>query len=261
MCDFNEAYIVVTGKISATNPGNNVNEYNTKVALKNSAPFFNCILKINNQFIEGCNDLDVVTPMYNLLYYSKNFRKSTGPFWNHYPDMPSSGYNKNNSDRIFYSIKDSESFDYKTKLIDTFPGAADLANGIDVETEVEDIKLVVPLKNLSKFMFNLDLLLINSEIELILKRTEDCVSAGKATIAEIAEGDDPVAEPVVDEINRPKNLKVNITDCKMYVPVVTLQEKYEKQLYEQLKTGITIDFTWNKYRSDSINQASTNNLN
>ena len=39
--DFNDAYIVVTGKISATNPGNDANQYNRKVSLKNSAPFSN----------------------------------------------------------------------------------------------------------------------------------------------------------------------------------------------------------------------------
>ena len=72
------------------------------MALKNSSPFFNCIL------IEDAQDLDVVMPMYNLLYYSKNFRKATEYFWNYYPDMPSSGYNNNNRDRIFYSIKNSE---------------------------------------------------------------------------------------------------------------------------------------------------------
>ena len=40
LCDFNNAYIVVTGKITATNPGNDDNVYNRKVYLKNSAPFF-----------------------------------------------------------------------------------------------------------------------------------------------------------------------------------------------------------------------------
>ena len=44
LCDFNDAYIVVTGKINATNPGNDDNLYNRKVSLKNSVPFFNCIL-------------------------------------------------------------------------------------------------------------------------------------------------------------------------------------------------------------------------
>ena len=31
-------------------------------------------------------------PKYNLLYFSKNFSKTTGLFWNYYPDKPSSGY-------------------------------------------------------------------------------------------------------------------------------------------------------------------------
>ena len=49
LCDFNDVYIVVTGKITATNPGNDDNVYNRKVSLKNSAPFFNCTIKINSQ--------------------------------------------------------------------------------------------------------------------------------------------------------------------------------------------------------------------
>ena len=80
LCDFNDAYIVATGKITATNPGNEYNVYNRKVSLKNSALFLNCILKINNQLIEDAQDLDIVMPMYNLLYYSKIFRKTTVSF-------------------------------------------------------------------------------------------------------------------------------------------------------------------------------------
>ena len=30
--------------------------------------------------------------------------------------------------------------------------------------------------------------------------------------------------------------------------MVTLQKECENQLYEELKTGISIDFTWSKYR-------------
>ena len=113
-CDFNDAYIVVTGKIIATNPGNDDNVYNRKVSLKNSARFLNCTLKINSQLIENAQELDIVIPMYNLLYYSKNFRKTTGSFWNYYSDMPKSGHdnNANLRQRIIYPIKDSESFDY-----------------------------------------------------------------------------------------------------------------------------------------------------
>ena len=57
--DFNHAYIVDTGKVNATY-SNNLKDPDIpadvvnpkKVALKISAPFFNCVLKINNQLIE-----------------------------------------------------------------------------------------------------------------------------------------------------------------------------------------------------------------
>ena len=85
------------------------------------------------------------------------------------------------------------------------------------------------------------------------------------TLKAIRENSDRVAgPPVLDEvpaINRPKDLKFNITDCKSYVPVVTLQEKYENKLYEGLRTGIRIDFEWGRYRAQIINQPATNNLN
>ena len=60
--------------------------------------------------------------MYNLLYYSKNFRKTAGSLWNYYPDMPSSGSAGNNErTKVIYPIKDSESFDYKTELVGNLP--------------------------------------------------------------------------------------------------------------------------------------------
>ena len=87
LSDFIHAYVVVTGKITVTNPGNDANQYNRNVYLKNSASFFNCTLNINSQLIEDAQDLDIVIPIYNLLYYSKNVRKTTGSFWNYYPDF------------------------------------------------------------------------------------------------------------------------------------------------------------------------------
>ena len=44
-------------------------------------------------------------PMYNLIEYSKNYRKTTGSLWNYYRDEPNSGAERN----INYSIKDSKS--------------------------------------------------------------------------------------------------------------------------------------------------------
>ena len=238
LCDFNDAYIVVTGKITATIPGNNLNEYNKKVALKNSSSFFNCILKINNQLIEHAQDLDIVMPMFNLLYSSKNFRKATVSLWNYYPDKPNSGYNNDNGDIIFYSIKDSDSFDYKAKIVGTL---GVILPTVPATARIEDIKIIIPLKNLSNFIFSLDFLMINTEIELILKWSQNCVLTGKATRNEIAaEGGNPRLPP----IDSPTKLEFNITDCKLYVPVVTLQEKYDNELLKKLKTGISFDYTW-----------------
>ena len=108
--DFSDAYIVMKGKITVTNPKNDVCD--KKLAFKNNAPFVSCVSKINNTFIDNAEDLDVVMPMYNLLEYSKNYWKTTGSFWNYYRDEPNSGVNNN----INYSIKDSKSFDYKASI-------------------------------------------------------------------------------------------------------------------------------------------------
>ena len=45
------------------------------LAFKNNAPLTNCISKINNLLIDNAEDLNVVMSMYNLLEYSKNYKK------------------------------------------------------------------------------------------------------------------------------------------------------------------------------------------
>ena len=87
LCNFNDAYIVVKGIITVTEPDNA--KRNKEVAFKNNAPFIKCISKINDVKIDNAKDLDVVMPMYNLLEYSKSYRKTTGSFWNYYRDEPS----------------------------------------------------------------------------------------------------------------------------------------------------------------------------
>ena len=63
--DFSDAYVVVKGTITVTNPNNDA--YDNKLAFKNNAPFFLCISKINNALIGNAEDLDIVMPMYNLI--------------------------------------------------------------------------------------------------------------------------------------------------------------------------------------------------
>ena len=81
------------------------------------------------------------------------------------------------------------------------------------------------------------------------------------TTTESKEATQNPAQDAIPAINRPNDLKFNITDCKLYVPIVTLQTEYQNQLYKDLKTGISIDFKWSKYRSQMLNQTGTNNLN
>ena len=47
LCDYSDAYILVTGIITVT--GGNAN---TKVVFENCAPFKNCRIEINNTFVD-----------------------------------------------------------------------------------------------------------------------------------------------------------------------------------------------------------------
>ena len=85
------------------------------MVFKSNAPFTNCVSKINGVKIDNAQDLDVVMSMYNLLEYSKNYRKTTGSLWNYYRDEPNSGTDANN---ITHSVLNSKSFDYKANFIE-----------------------------------------------------------------------------------------------------------------------------------------------
>ena len=130
LSDFSDAYVVMEGDI--TFEGNNdANKKNNSLVFKNNAPFINCISKINDIKIDNAEDLDVVMPMYNLLEYSKNYRKTTGSLWNYYRDEPSNPLSSN-----------SESFKYKTSIVGKTPQNND---------SLTNAKVVIPL-NLSNFL-------------------------------------------------------------------------------------------------------------
>ena len=184
---------------------------------KNNAPFINCISKINGVKIDNAEDLDVVMPMYNLLEYSKNYKKTTGSLWNYYRDEPSSTVGANN---ITHSILNSESFDYKASFMENAATHDNLTKN--------DVKVVVPLKHLSNLWRHLDIPLINCEVELILTWFENCVLINKSTRE--ANYD---ADPNVYEIDNPENALFKITDVKLFVPVVTLSKENDIKLLEQ----------------------------
>ena len=79
LCDYADAYILVSGTITVA--GNHPRDRKNKpVILKNNAPLVLCITTINGELIEDADDLDIVMPMYNLLEYSKNYKKTIGLF-------------------------------------------------------------------------------------------------------------------------------------------------------------------------------------
>ena len=84
-------------------------------------------------------------PMYNLLEYSKNYRKTTGSLWNYYRDEPSDPLSSN-----------SESFKYKTSIHgNTYNVGAGDADYDEDKVGKNETEVVSPLKHLSNFWSNL----------------------------------------------------------------------------------------------------------
>ena len=86
---------------------------NSFLAFKFNALFTNCISNINDVLIDNAEDLDVVMPMYNLLEYSKNYRKTTVSLWNYYRDEPSD-FPANNCNGN--AVTSSASFKHKVSI-------------------------------------------------------------------------------------------------------------------------------------------------
>ena len=228
LCDYSDAYVWVKGKITVTNPNDNAN-FNKELILKNNAPFISCISKTNGELVENAEDLDIVMPMYYLLEYSKNYEKTSGSLFNYYRDESKEHKIGAGDDAINISIRNSKSFDYKTEIIGS------------LDAEEEGVKIAIPLKYLGNFWRSLDIPLINCEITLILSWYKECVLVGRAFRGL------PVA--AANRINSPTIAKFEITDCKLYVPVVTLSAENDNKLLEQLKSGFRRSIKWNKYMS------------
>ena len=69
--------ILVSETIATTAEGpddaaKQLDEGNKRGILKHYAPFTDCIIEINNTQIDNAKDLDVVTPVYNLIEYNDN---------------------------------------------------------------------------------------------------------------------------------------------------------------------------------------------
>ena len=179
--DYAEAYILIDGVIRAA-----AADANTRLSLKNCAPFTKCNLEINDEHVDTAEYLDMTMPMYNLLEYSDNYQDSSATLYQYKRDEPP-------EDEVVADLTtdNSSSFKYEVSLL----GNPVVANNI-VRLNV---KVVVPLKYLSNFFRSLEIPLINCKIKLNLTWKKECVlstGAGEAVFI--------------------------INDTKLYVPVVTL---------------------------------------
>ena len=91
-----------------------------------------------------------------------------------------------------------------------------------------------------------------------LRWSKNCVLTSQSTKNALPVQD---GNPAVAAINNPGNAVFEITDCKLYVPVVTLSAENENKLLDQLKTRFPVTVEWNKYRCQISNQTANNNLN
>ena len=108
--------------------------------------------------------------MYNLLEYSKNYRKTIGSFYNYYRDELNN--NQNNNDISNFNnrtVVNSEAFKYKNKIIgntynvdSTIPNPAgderiDNPNYVQNNSGTKNVKLAIPLKYLGNFRIPLNI--------------------------------------------------------------------------------------------------------
>ena len=184
LCDYSDAYILVKGTITATAPGvnngaNNIRDKKNRPLKKNNAPFVSCITRINGELIQDADDLDIVMSMYNLLEYSKIYRKTIGSLYNYYRDELSDDADDNNFNNI--KVVNSDTFKYKNKIIGNTcdvdaripnpDGAGQIDNPIyNVNKNgTQELELAIPLKYLGNFWRALNILLISCEVSLELK--------------------------------------------------------------------------------------------
>ena len=166
---------------------------------------------IDDEHVEKAEDLDIVMPMYNLLVYSDKYQDSTGSLYHFKRDEPPD----DNAD----VANDTTSLVYKSKLI----------SGTD-DDNVNNVKLVVPLKYVSNFSRSLEMPLVNCKIDLELTWHKDCmISSVNAAANQVA--------------------LFMITDTKLYVPIVTLSTKDNTNLTKQLNEGFKRTIYWNQYVS------------
>ena len=219
LCDYAEAYILIDGTIRAA-----AANANTRLALKNCAPFTKCNLEINDEHVDTAENLDITVPMYNLIEYSDNYQDSSATLYQYKRDETPE------DDAVADLTADNSiSFKYKVSLLGNQVVASNIAR--------INVKVVVPLKYLSNFFRSLEMPLINCKTKLNLTWKKECVLST----------DDG-------------NAVFIINDTKMYLPVVTLSKEDNKDFIELQNKGFQRSICWNEYKTKEINENADANV-
>ena len=197
---------------------------NTRLALKNCAPFTKCNVEINDDHVDTAENLDITMPMYNLIEYSDNYQNSSATLYQYKRDEPSKPNAIND-----LTTDTSSSFKYKVSLLGNPVLDGNIAKRI--------VKVVVPLKYLSNFFRSLEMPLTNCKIKLNLTWKKECVLSSQNVAAAFI-----------------------INDTKMYVPVVTLSKEDNKDFIEQQNKGFQRSIYWNEYKTKEINENADANV-
>ena len=108
LCDYSDAYILVTGNIAIVNRNND-----TLVCFKNCSPFTRCVTHLNGEHVEIAGNLDIIMNLYNLIGYSDNYEQSSGSLFQ-YKRQDQNLNAAGNIDNA--NANDSSSFKYKSNL-------------------------------------------------------------------------------------------------------------------------------------------------
>ena len=138
LCDYSDAYILVTGDIVT-----GIAAADTNVAFKNCVPFTRFLTHINDEHVETAENLDIIMPMYNLIEYSDYYSYSSGSL---YQFKRGESPKNNVGNPLNVALNNSSSFKYKASLL------RKATDGDGDDRSLKNAKIVIPLKYLSNFL-------------------------------------------------------------------------------------------------------------
>ena len=149
-------------------------------------------MKLIIRRVDNDKNIDIVMLMFNLITCSENYSKTSGILWQYCKDIPA--VDNNTAIVNFGENNLTDSFNIKTK-----------STGQTGDDLTKNIEIMAPLKYSSNFWGALEMPFINCEINLILTWFASCV--------------------IISTNVANQNATFEITDTKLYVPLVTLSTK------------------------------------